>query len=92
MVIDSPPYATHMQHSKSQTLYFRAFSTLKTLVLVLKEMDYLMRMQDEQEEERYKKLDEIIRKSQETRKENATVTEKGIISRFQNKLLHRRTT
>lgn len=59
---------------------------------VIKEMDYLMRMQDEQEEERYKKLDEIIRKSQETRKENATVTEKGIISRFQNKLLHRRTT
>lgn len=28
---------------------------------VLKEMNYLMRMQDEQEEERYKKLDEAIR-------------------------------
>ena len=28
---------------------------------VLKEMNYLMRVQDEQEEERYKKLDEAIR-------------------------------
>ena len=28
---------------------------------VLKEMNYLMRMQDEQEEERFKKLDEAIR-------------------------------
>ncbi|MDE7061690.1 MAG: transcriptional regulator, partial [Lachnospiraceae bacterium] len=30
---------------------------------VLKEMNYLMREQDEAEEERYKKLDELIRQS-----------------------------
>lgn len=59
---------------------------------VIKEMDYLMRLQDEQEEERYKKLDEIIRKSQESRKENASLTEKSIFSKFQSKILHRRTT
>jgi negative regulator of sigma E activity len=35
---------------------------------VLKEMDYLMRMQDELEEERYKKLDETIRATQRRRK------------------------
>lgn len=58
---------------------------------VIKEMDYLMRLQDEQEEERYKKLDEIIRKSQESRKENASLTEKSIFSKFQSKILHRRT-
>lgn len=58
---------------------------------VIKEMDYLMRLQDEQEEERYKKLDEVIRKSQETRKENAVTPEKSILTKFQNKILHRRT-
>jgi hypothetical protein len=31
---------------------------------VLKEMNYLMRMQDEKEEERYKKLDEVMRSRQ----------------------------
>ena len=34
---------------------------------VLKEMNYLMRMQDEQEEERYRKLDEAIRTRQKKR-------------------------
>ncbi len=37
---------------------------------VLKEMNYLMRIQDEKEEERYKKLDEVMRKRQKmSRKE-----------------------
>ncbi len=35
---------------------------------VLKEMNYLMRMQDEQEEERFKKLDEAIRSYGKRRK------------------------
>ena len=35
---------------------------------VIKEMDYLMRVRDIQEEERYKKLDETIRSLQKTRK------------------------
>ena len=38
---------------------------------VLKEMDYLMRMQEEREDERYKKLDETIRMTQRSRKEAA---------------------
>jgi DNA-binding transcriptional MerR regulator len=46
---------------------------------VLKEMDYLMRMQDELEEERYKKLDETIRATQRRRrreKQRKEVTKK----------------
>lgn len=38
---------------------------------VLKEMDYLMRLKDEREEERYRKLDETIRNYQKIRQEVA---------------------
>ena len=34
------------------------------IILYLKEMNYLMRTQDEREEERYKKLDEAMRSKQ----------------------------
>lgn len=43
---------------------------------VLKEMDYLMRMQDEKEEQRFKKLDETIRTYQKGRQESASTQEK----------------
>lgn len=43
---------------------------------VLKEMDYLMRMQDEKEEQRFKKLDETIRMYQKGRMEAAAADEK----------------
>lgn len=43
---------------------------------VLKEMDYLMRMQDEKEEQRFKKLDETIRVYQKGRQEAAASLEK----------------
>lgn len=42
---------------------------------VLKEMDYLMRMQDEKEEQRFKKLDETIRMYQKGRMEAAATEE-----------------
>ncbi len=42
---------------------------------VLKEMDYLMRMQDEKEEQRFKKLDETIRSYQKGRMEAAATAE-----------------
>ncbi len=38
---------------------------------VIKEMDYLMRVREEREDERYKKLDETIRNSQKSRKQQA---------------------
>lgn len=38
---------------------------------VIKEMDYLFRVQEEKEEERYKNIDELIRKKQRGRKEAA---------------------
>ena len=38
---------------------------------VIKEMDYLLRMKEEREDERFKRLDEAIRSSQKTRKERA---------------------
>ena len=38
---------------------------------VLKEMDYLMRVREEREDERFKKLDETIRSTQRSRKEVA---------------------
>ncbi|KAB1435818.1 helix-turn-helix domain-containing protein [Candidatus Galacturonibacter soehngenii] len=44
---------------------------------VLKEMDYLMKVQDEREEERYKKLDELVRTHQKHRKEIAATAEGG---------------
>lgn len=43
---------------------------------VLKEMDYLMKVQDERDEERYKKLDEVIRNCQRTRQEIAATSDK----------------
>jgi DNA-binding transcriptional MerR regulator len=44
---------------------------------VLKEMDYLMKIQDEREEERFKKLDELMRTHQKNRKEIAATEEVG---------------
>lgn len=44
---------------------------------VLKEMDYLMKVQDERDEERYKKLDELMRNHQKSRKEIAATEELG---------------
>lgn len=41
---------------------------------VIKEMDYLLRMKEEREEERFKRLDESIRNSQKARKERAVMT------------------
>jgi len=38
---------------------------------VIKEMDYLLRMKEEREDERFKRLDEAIRNSQKARKERA---------------------
>ncbi len=38
---------------------------------VIKEMDYLLRMKEEREDERFKKLDEAIRSSQKARKQMA---------------------
>ncbi|SFR62662.1 MerR family transcriptional regulator [Anaeromicropila populeti] len=43
---------------------------------VLKEMDYMMRMKEEREEERFKKLDEAIRSRQKSRREVAATEEK----------------
>lgn len=42
--------------------------------MVIKEMDYLMRLKEEREEERFKKFDELVRGMQKNNKENA---EKG---------------
>lgn len=42
---------------------------------VIKEMDYMMRMQDEREEERFKQIDETIRNFQKSRQQ-AAVTQK----------------
>ncbi len=44
---------------------------------VLKEMDYLIKVQDEREEERFKKLDELVRTHQKHRKEIAATAEGG---------------
>lgn len=43
---------------------------------VIKEMDYLLRLKEEREEERYKKFDEILRNYQKGNKEAAATTEK----------------
>lgn len=40
---------------------------------VIKEMDYLLRMKEEREDERFKRLDESIRSSQKARKERAAL-------------------
>lgn len=43
---------------------------------VLKEMDYMMRMKEEREEERFKRLDDSIRSKQKARKEVSATREK----------------
>lgn len=43
---------------------------------VIKQMDYLLRLKEEREEERYKKLDEMMRSYQKTRGEVAATREK----------------
>lgn len=57
---------------------------------VLKEMDYLMRLRDEHEEDRFKRLDETIRNFQVSRKEVAVTDEKGILKKFKRKKKHGR--
>lgn len=47
---------------------------------VIKEMDYLFRVQEEKEEQRYKQIDEIIRKKQKGRKEVAATHVPGYTS------------
>ena len=42
-----------------------------TSEMVIKEMDYLMRLKEEREEERFKKFDELVRGMQKNNKENA---------------------
>ena len=50
---------------------------------VIKEMDYLLRLKEEREEERYKKFDEILRSYQKGNKEAAvTVEKKGIFKHY----------
>lgn len=44
---------------------------------VIKEMDYLFRLQDEREDERYKKMDEVIRHYQKRRREVASTSEQN---------------
>ena len=57
---------------------------------VLKEMDYLMRMQDEKEEQRFKKLDETIRSYQKGRMEAAATAENTKKVRKKRKLFGKR--
>ena len=40
---------------------------------VIKEMDYLLRMKEEREDERFRRLDETIRNSQKSRREKAAI-------------------
>ena len=42
-----------------------------TSEMVIKEMDYLMRLKEEREEERFKKFDELVRGMQKNNKQNA---------------------
>ncbi|MBE5939503.1 MAG: MerR family transcriptional regulator [Lachnospiraceae bacterium] len=44
---------------------------------VIKQVDYLLRIKEEREEERFKKMDEIIRNYQQSKKEAAMTREKG---------------
>lgn len=55
---------------------------------VIKEMDYLIRMNDEKEETRYKLLDETIREIQKSRQEAAASEEK--MSKKKKKLFRKR--
>ncbi|HAU87338.1 MAG TPA: MerR family transcriptional regulator [Lachnospiraceae bacterium] len=49
---------------------------------VLKEMDYMMRMKEEREEERFKRLDDSIRSKQKARKEISATKEKRKKKKF----------
>ncbi len=44
---------------------------------VIKEMDYLLRLKEEREEERFKKIDELIRNSQKSKKEAVAGGKRG---------------
>lgn len=44
---------------------------------VIKEMDYLLRLKEEREEERFKKIDELIRNSQKSQREAVAVGKRG---------------
>lgn len=57
---------------------------------VLKEMDYLMRVQDEKEEQRFKKLDETIRTYQKGRQESAAAQEKPKKEKRKRKLFRKK--
>ena len=48
---------------------------------VIKEMDYLLRLKEEREEERFKKIDELIRNSQKSKKEAVAAGKKGLFRR-----------
>ncbi|MBP3339502.1 MAG: MerR family transcriptional regulator [Lachnospiraceae bacterium] len=48
---------------------------------VIKEMDYLLRLKEEREEERFKKIDELIRNSQKGTKEALGSGKKGLFRR-----------
>lgn len=48
---------------------------------VLKEMDYMLRVKEEREEERFKKLDEAIRGRQKARKEVAAADSSGTVKK-----------
>lgn len=52
---------------------------------VIKEMDYMMRLQDERAEERYRRFDEILRNYQTGRRELAATREKKGILRMRRK-------
>ncbi|MDY5576066.1 MAG: MerR family transcriptional regulator [Lachnospiraceae bacterium] len=53
---------------------------------VIKEMDYLLRLKEEREEERYKKFDEVLRNYQRGGREvAASVEKKGIFGHFRKK-------
>lgn len=56
---------------------------------VIKEIDYLVRIQEEKEEERFKKLDETIRNVQRGRKEVAYTSEEKNKGFFSKKIFHR---
>lgn len=48
---------------------------------VIKEMDYLLRLKEEREEERFKKIDELIRNSQKSNKEAVAGGKRGFFKR-----------
>ena len=52
---------------------------------VIKEMDYLLRLKEEREEERYKKFDEVLRNYQKGNREAAAATEKKKLFKFRKK-------